>query len=181
MATKSLAKRGTKPEMKYRKKASCEFRRLPFMGKSCWDVPATGGYQGGCEAGKYAAIAYLKYLRTREDCGGGTLQHIVFGMLEQASHPDNDHSFRGQIVGFFSTLDYALHWSARSDARLDEYNEGDLAAAMTRAINFDEKAWLAALEIIDKFNGDDSPYIAFRAYRRTDAVEMQPAQSAAAA
>lgn len=176
MATKTIAKRGTKPEMKYRKNASCEFRRMPFMGKSAWDVPATGGYQGGCQLGQYAAIAYLKMLKTQESVRGGFLQHIVLDMLAAAPRPDADHSFRGQMVGFFSTLDESLHRSASADTRLDDYSESDLAAAMTRAINFDEDAWMAAMETIEKFNGTGaSPYIGFHAYQRTETSADDPA------
>lgn len=168
MATKSVAKRSTKSEMKYRNSRSNDLNRLPFTNKSYWDVPATGGYQGGCEAGKYAAIAYLKYLRTQEDYGGGTLQHIVLAMLDQAARRDDDHSFKGQVVGFFSTLNEALHSYARSAAQLDDYSESDLAAAMTRAINFDEAAWMAALKTIGGINGrGDYFFMPFEAYQCT--------------
>lgn len=120
MATKSVAKSGARTVMQYRKKASCEFMRLPFIGKSSWGVPATGGYEGGCELGKWAAIAYLKMLRAEESAGPGYLQCIVLDMLKGsngAEAGDGDGSFGGQVVGFFSTLDEALHSAANRNNR----------------------------------------------------------------
>lgn len=169
MVTKSVAKSGAKPVLQYRKKASCAFRRLPFIGKSAWDVPATGGYGGGCEFGVWAAVAYLKMLRAEEDTGGGFLQHIVLGMLERNATADDDHSFRGQVVGFFSTLDGALHSAAQADPRLDGYSERALAAAMTRAVNFDAEAWDVALQKLRDMGGEENvPFLCFKAYRRFD-------------
>lgn len=170
MATKSVAKSVAKPVMQYRKKASCEFRRLPFIGKSAWDVPATGGYSGGCEFGVWAAMAYLKMLRAEESAGPGTLQCIVLDMLEGsngAEAGDDDDSFRGQVVGFFSTLDSALHRAAKADPRLDDHSERDLAAAMTRAVNFDAEAWDSALQKLRDMGGESVPFVCFKAYRRT--------------
>lgn len=179
MATKSVAKSVAKPVMQYRKKASCEFRRLPFIGKSAWDVPATGGYSGGCEFGVWAAMAYLKMLRAEESAGPGTLQCIVLDMLEGsngAGPRDGDGSFRGQVVGFFSTLDSALHSAAKANPQLDDYSERALAAAMTRAVNFDDSAWDAALQKLRDMGGDSVPFLCFKAYRRTD--EPKPANDA---
>ena len=170
MATKSVARSGAKPIMQYRKKASCEFRRLPFTGKSAWDVPATGGYGGGCEFGVWAAMAYLKMLRAEANAGPGFLQCIVLDMLEGSNGAgvgDGDGSFRGQVVGFFSTLDRALHSAAKADPRLDDYSERDLAAAMTRAVNFDADAWDDALQKLRDMGGESVPFLCFKAYRRT--------------
>lgn len=164
-------KRATKPVMRYHKSVH-EFRRLPFSGKNKWDVPDSGGYTGGCEFGRWAAIAYLKMLRSQESVGCGFLQYIVLDMLKRqtsAEPGDGDGGFRGQVVGFFTALDAILHASARADARLDEYSERDLAAAMTRAVNFDEGAWMAALEKLDELRGaQDVPYVPFHAYRKSD-------------
>lgn len=168
MVTKSVAKSVAKPVMQYRKKARCAFRRLPFVGKSAWDVPATGGYSGGCEFGVWAAMAYLKMLRAEESAGPGTLQCIVLDMLERNAAADDDDSFHGQVVGFFSTLDAALHSAAKANAQLDGYSERDLAAAMTRAVNFDNDAWDAALQKLRDMGGESVPFLCFRAYRRTE-------------
>ena len=170
MARKSVTKPGATPasKLQYNETAPCGFRRLPFVGKkSAWDVPATGGYQGGCEAGKWAAIAYLKMLRAEQDVGPGYLQCIVLDMLKRNQDADTD-AFRGQAVGFFSTLDYALHTAAKLDERLDAYRERDLADAMTRAVNFDEETWMTALQKLQDVGGESVPFFCFHAYRHAE-------------
>ena len=72
-----------------------------------WNLPARGGYGGGCKTGKAAAIAYLKYLTEARQSYGGPLQHIVIGMLAKNRTGDS-HSLHGQIVGFFSTINDVL-------------------------------------------------------------------------
>lgn len=62
-------------------------------------------YGIGYEQGKAAAREWMNYVQSREmDCGG-TLQHIVFGMRDDA--PDGA-LLRGQIVGFFTTIERVL-------------------------------------------------------------------------
>lgn len=115
-------------------------------------------------------MAYLKMLRAEESAGPGYLQCIVLDMLKGsngAETGDGDGSFRGQVVGFFSMLDEALHSAAKADPRLDDYSERDLAAAMTRAVNFDEGAWNDALQKLRDMGGESVPYLCFQAYRRT--------------
>lgn len=169
MAKRSVAKSTTKTVLAYNNKAKCGLRRLPFVrknGSGEWDVPATGGYGGGCEFGKWAAIAYLKELRSEPEGGGGTLQSIVLSMIE---HRVDNASFRGQMVGFFSTLSEILQGAAKTMDSLDGYSETDLAAAMTRAVNFDEEAWNAAQQKLCDIGGQENvPFVCFRAYRRTD-------------
>lgn len=162
MATRSVNKSKAKTVLKYRK-AGSEFRRLPFVGKTSWDVPQTGGYTGGCEMGKWAAIAFLKMLRA-SDYAGGFLQLIARDMIGPRSR-END-SLAGQVVGFFSTLDSYMQKVAKRDGNLDDYSECDLAAAMTRAVNLDYAAWNAACDTIWKATGEFK-YIPFDAYHRT--------------
>ena len=172
MAKRSVAKPGTQTVLTYNNKAKCEFRRLPFVrknGPGAWDVPAAGGYQGGCEFGRWAAVAYLKMLRAEESAGPGYLQCIVLDMLKGSNGAEAGDSFSGQMVGFFSELDHALHSAAKADPRLDDYSEPDLAAAMTRAVNFDEDAWNAAHQKLLDIGGQENvPFVCFRAYRSTD-------------
>lgn len=62
-------------------------------------------YGIGCQQGKDAAREWVNYVQRREmDCGG-TLQFIVFGMRDDA--PDGA-LLRGQIVGFFTTIESLL-------------------------------------------------------------------------
>lgn len=77
----------------------------PKHGGIGWNVPATGGYGGGCFAGTAAAHAYLKYLRERkaagQSFGGGILQMIVIEMIGEQKLSD---ATKGQLVGFLSML-----------------------------------------------------------------------------
>lgn len=99
-------------------------RKLPFTStdlaygqRGWWTIPAKGGYTGGCQSGQAAAHAFLKYLRERaRPFGGGTLQHIVLDMLGSEKM---SVSLRGQVVGFFSTLDYYLGQLAAIDSGFD--------------------------------------------------------------
>lgn len=93
---------------------------LPFFGIGVtWTMPATGGYDGGCTAGKAAAEIYLReYLRPISLARGGhipTLQKVALGIAERtasATTEDERESLRGQAVGFFSHLDGCLLWAS---------------------------------------------------------------------
>ena len=179
MATKSVAKRSAKKVLKYNKKELSEFRRLPFVGKGCWDVPATGGYSGGCEMGKWAAFAFMRYMRDRKEPHlGSSLQHIVLDMVREdvSDSTQRGTSRHGQIVGFFTALDKFLSAIAKADPELDAYTEEDLADAMTRAVNFDDAAWSAAMRTIEDLTGKGI-YIPFQAYQKTKAKAPKRAAS----
>ena len=102
--------------LSYHPEKKVSLHRLPFVGGgSCWAVPATGGYVSGTYTGEALAHAYLKHLSVA-DFTGGTLQLIVLGMCEAHKSmmgADATESFEGQVVGFFSTLDWVLREYAR--------------------------------------------------------------------
>ncbi|MBN0509664.1 hypothetical protein JTM45_35240, partial [Pseudomonas aeruginosa] len=66
-------RRGKKPQgISLHPRAKYPWGRLPFVGKdhgrySMWDVPLTGSYLTGLEAGKSIAHIYLKYVRDVDD------------------------------------------------------------------------------------------------------------------
>lgn len=71
----------------------------------------TAFYGIGCRQGELAALEFVRYVRQRafdEHLGMGRLQSIVLGML---ANEHNNH-LRGQIVGFFSTLEVHLEGKA---------------------------------------------------------------------
>jgi len=85
------------------------FERLPSW---AWLNYSAQGYFGGCESGKAAGYAYLKYLLVRKHGGGGNLQHVVFDMADKLSKTTDGsqeyYAVRGQIVGIFHLLDEIL-------------------------------------------------------------------------
>lgn len=120
--------------------------RLPFVGggnreTSNWCLPPAQGYTSGCNVGTAAAQMLLKYYR---DGGqhekGARLQSIVLSMVA-AGAP------RGEIVGFFTTLDRWLRQAACSlGASLDQVSEEELVETMEYAINETPTEELARLE-----------------------------------
>ena len=63
----------------------------------------------GCRQGTSAALEYLEFLRAYPGSySGGRMQRFVLSMIEC----ERDGLLRGQVVGFFSTIDYALHCTA---------------------------------------------------------------------
>ncbi len=112
----------------------------PSNGKkfSRWGLPAnakTGSYTGGCNAGSAAAIAFLKFLRERVKTegtyGGGYLQHVVLDMLP---HQPKNTELRGQVVGFFSALDYYLQAFMPLVKSLDDESFAVLAEKMEKGM-----------------------------------------------
>jgi hypothetical protein len=100
--------------LRIRPTSKLSWDRLPFVGKdhgrhSCWDVPLTGSYLGGCEVGKAIAHMYLKYVRDERDnhvALGGPLLHSMIQDLvgKDAISEDEQKVKRGQIAGFASEL-----------------------------------------------------------------------------
>lgn len=108
---------------------------MPFFGVGAsWTLPATGGYDGGCIAGKAAAELYMReYLRPIQQAGAHhlpTLQKVALGIAERmaaAATPAERESLRGQAVGFFAHLDSYLLWTS---AWLDETPPDRTASAL---------------------------------------------------
>lgn len=124
--------------LRYHNRRACPLHRLPFVvfpsdGRriSFWEVPRTCGYNGGTEAGSALAKIYLKHLRQHGRSPGGQLQLIVLDMCGVGGmglHLTQEQTaLRGQIVGFFSTLDYWLAASAEHlGANLDKLDPNEL-------------------------------------------------------
>lgn len=152
--------------LKRKTRGQSGIRRLPFVaGKrtDCaapfWSVPATGGYFGGYETGVAMAHAFLKFLRTSDDCfyvhwltsiarsfmvrfeqeGGQAMQSRPFCECSAEFS-----SLRGQYCGFFGTVSQWLATSARNlGADLDRLTEQDLLACANAGLGFDDAAYAA--------------------------------------
>lgn len=105
-----------------------------------WGLPRCGGYHGGTLAGEASARAYLKQLR----CGaigadGGMLQHIVLAMagsLAACACEAERGSVRGQIVGFFSTLEERIQPLTRRLRELESMRWEDLQRDVQAGLEF---------------------------------------------
>lgn len=118
--------------LKYHYHRENPLHRLPFVhlrsnksGASFWAVPRTGEYQGNVNARSAMASMYLKHLREHGAPPFGSLQFIALemcGMGSLGAHFTQEQgALAGQIVGFFSTLDWWLEASAKNFGRtLDE-------------------------------------------------------------
>lgn len=157
----------------YHDDKSSLFGRLPFVAAerpkdappdwpAWWALPAGGGvdsgissaaYGNGCTGGQWSATAYLKALRAAENItGGGYLQMIVLDMGERLrlAPPDSREfsDLRGQIVGFFSTLEPWLHRAARAlGHRLDAISEAEVCEKIQDAVDGGpEQRYLASIK-----------------------------------
>lgn len=117
---------------------STPWARLPFVGKdhsereSCWDVPMTGTYLGGVEAGKSIAHIYLKYLRDERgnqfSLSSSLLGSMLYSMaLKQPATKEEQTALNGQRAGFLGELSRWLEQAAvRLGPDLDRLSEQQL-------------------------------------------------------
>lgn len=117
--------------------------QLPFVGGSAipadlryWQVPASGGYGGGCETGEALALLYLQYLRhsSRDDIA---VLSLIAGSMRMrwleacGSDPAGVEraclSLRGQSAGFMRIVNLWLGIAARDLGDcLDQMDENNL-------------------------------------------------------
>lgn len=126
-----------------------DWRSLPFTGTKggCWNLPATGGYSGGIDAGAACAMLYLQYLRSRKSRGdfeglasamGDLCDRIVAARTENETR-----ILSGQMLGFLRVIDSVL-----IDVRekILPQDRATLEAQLKAGLEFDEKAYFAAYE-----------------------------------
>ncbi|WP_379910968.1 hypothetical protein [Marinobacterium aestuariivivens] len=97
------------------------------LGKSFWDVPNTGGFQGGKCTGQALAHFYLLHLRHYGTTDDGLLHLIALHMLSNGA---KSLTTKGQAIGFFSILDAWLRFVAESQlgSELDQIDPAVLLA-----------------------------------------------------
>jgi hypothetical protein len=79
--------------------------------RKLWTLPAEGlSYVDGCDAGKWAARAFVKYLRERESHESSTLQLVAFGLARrlQVSSNSEREALHGHLVGFFDEIERTM-------------------------------------------------------------------------
>lgn len=123
--------------LKFNNKEPHPVHRLPFIGGksknlagcSFWNVPATGGYEGGNMTGNAMAWLWLKHIEANgpEDAPA-VLSRIVMEIANAKSK-----SLNGQIVGFFEVIeivisklitDYKIHFTKEEISLLEQANSG---------------------------------------------------------
>ncbi|HBO8049806.1 TPA: hypothetical protein L5C56_003305 [Pseudomonas aeruginosa] len=80
-----------------------------------WDVPLTGSYLTGLEAGKSIAHIYLKYVRDVDDwMAAEVLRSMVRDLIAKAPLDEREETVkRGQFAGFMSEIFNWLKASAQ--------------------------------------------------------------------
>lgn len=107
--------RGKQIGLRLKPEEKSAWDRLPFVGEdhhkllSDWDVPLTGGFFGGLDAGAVIARMFVKYLRDERDSplrmGASRLKMILTSLeLKKASTPEEQNSLNGQRTGFIGEL-----------------------------------------------------------------------------
>jgi len=158
-----------KPSLQFHGRRKIKVHQLPFVNRvkdsqgerrvSFWDVPATGGYDGGLQTGRAMAMILLK--RIREDGPAEfkcALRWIVLEMMGQKAMGNaaqgvvyhdprmqgeklhEDESLRGQIVGFMSVVEDWISSSASCLSTefgkwLDDVKIDDLVRRANNGIN----------------------------------------------
>ncbi|MFJ1336523.1 hypothetical protein ACIKP7_00105 [Pseudomonas caricapapayae] len=114
------------------------WERLPFVGRDHgahegnWDVPMTGTFLGGVEAGKSIAHVYLKYLRDERDnkfsLSASLLGSMLYSMaLKEPATKEEQTALNGQRAGFLGELSRWLEQAAvRLGSDLDRLTEQQL-------------------------------------------------------
>lgn len=131
--------------------------RLPFVGDdhgkhlSYWDVPLTGGYFGGIEAGKIVARLFIKYLRDERDsplrCGTMNLRAVLSSLdNKKPSTKEEEEALCGQRVGFMSEITYWLEAAAeRLGSSFDAIPERSLVAQANEALTPTDTSLIAGI------------------------------------
>ncbi|ALV80245.1 TPA: hypothetical protein ACRNCK_005291 [Pseudomonas aeruginosa] len=128
-------RRGKKPQgISLHPRAKYPWGRLPFVGKdhgrhSMWDVPLTGSYLTGLEAGKSIAHIYLKYVRDVDDwMACEVLRSMVRDLITKAPSDEQEETVkRGQFAGFMGEIFNWLKVSAQfAGSSLDRVEDQDL-------------------------------------------------------
>lgn len=138
---KQVAKRPVRAKRRGLRAHSCKstpWARLPFVGKdhgkheTNWDVPMTGTFLGGVEAGKSIAHIYLKYLRDERgnqfSLSSSLLGSMLYSMaLKQPATKEEQTALNGQRAGFLGELSRWLEQAAvRLGPDLDRLSEQQL-------------------------------------------------------
>jgi len=146
--------------VKYKPRRKLPFHRLPFVGRihhktesgafSVWDVPLTGGYEGGWRAGSAIADSALVYLReeSSDDLNRFLLGQICREWMARAPGADSEElaALHGQLGGFMEIVSKWLAASVKEfGANLDRADKRAIEKRINAGLAFDEQAFIASL------------------------------------
>jgi len=106
-----------KNKLEFHHSEALALHQLPFvggksvsrLGVSFWNVPAEGGYGGGCTTGRALALIFLKHLQQNGSTLGGIMGVIASDMSGfRSDFPAETEARYGQMIGFFNALEGAL-------------------------------------------------------------------------
>lgn len=132
--------------------------RLPFVGKdhskqcSSWDVPLTGGYFGGIDAGKSIAHMFFKYLRDEQANPvrlGSTHFRMMISALDSKvpATKEEEESLKGQRVGFMCEVaDWLDAAVLKLGSSLDAIPERSLVQQANQNLARADAAFMAAID-----------------------------------
>lgn len=134
------------------------FHQMPFVGSkqdgtpNFWDVPLTGGYYSGRQAGNGLAALMLIHLRQHrhEQFIEGKLGQVATAWLDAArtATPGQYSVLRGQVLGFMSALSPWLIAAAEQNGKkLDTADRHAILRSVNRWLAFDDSELLATLEV----------------------------------
>jgi hypothetical protein len=134
--------------------------RLPFVGNdhaphSSWDVPMSGGFFGGCEAGKSVAQLFLKYVRDEQSypcrLSSTLLESMFIGLAsKQPETQDEVDSVTGQRIGFIGELARWLEAATTQlGASLDRISEQQLVDMANHHLTRTDASLVAAIKAME--------------------------------
>lgn len=127
----------TKPKSEAQKKLGDA--QLPFRNSGSFRAPKPKSIKGGYEAGRAAALSYLKYLRSGDSYH---VETFLTGLVEAIHYGSDDRkrSERGMLAfGFLCTLDGWLRAAAQQlGDSLDNLNGEELGAQISRGLAMTE-------------------------------------------
>lgn len=149
--------KGKKTGLRSKDGAACAWSRLPFVGRdhskyhSSWDVPLTGGFFGGIDAGRVAARMFMKYLRDERQnpcrLGSSSLQSVFSSMDNKNPTTEEEmRSLQGQRTGFISEIAYWLESAAeRLGSSFDEIPMRSFVQMANESLECTDVAFHAAI------------------------------------
>ncbi|MBK5509786.1 hypothetical protein [Pseudomonas sp. TH15] len=126
--------------LKFKPRKTYPTHRLPYVGYEnyadrygrigYWDVPLTGGYNGGWATGRALGLVAIKHMSQHDHDGdGGHLKSIASAWIDRASTaaPAELETLQGQVLGFMEEIGRWAHAAAMASrcklAKLDEKAE----------------------------------------------------------
>ena len=106
------------------------------------NLPSVKNYVDGCESGKAAGQAYLKYIKT-DELPGSLLQHVIIKAMESYASLSNEEQqgLHGHIVGMCNYISDLVQHRSFADDLIAQMTAEELAEDITKAENNFHMNW----------------------------------------